>query len=499
MISIKDLRNFTQLYKEKICIVDKNSKYTWEDILEKTNQLLMFLLTKFQTKELVSVCYLTKNNVDIICWLAALATLKIPVTGIDYSLPLSTVKKLLIKINPSLLLVSSDLYSTNEIDSLKIHNLKVINIHNNAILSQINSGELYSEDLDNLLSKHIPPKFCSISLTSGTSSIPKVVIRHNTFESKRFSWFIQRFNFCKDDGFMLILPLYHAAGNSWARMFMGLGATLYLVDQSNNEEMLKAITTNPIKTTVMTPILLTKLINLVKENNLTPHLKWILVGGSHFPIQQKLDAISIFGDVLCEYYGCTETGVNVLADSFDMKICPESVGKAFEGNQVIILNEDNTPIQSSIPGKVAISSYMLMDQYKDGKNPFITINNKKFFIMPDYGYIRENRLILMNRNGNSSCKDDIYHLENAIRNLFFIKDIALTTLRLKEENQILCIFSSSESKLIDEEQKLIAIRELAEQLGYHNFSVKEVTTIPYSPSGKVRINEIFNIFGLDSQ
>lgn len=494
MITLTKLKEIAAYRGLEICIADANTQYTWNDIVQRTEARVAFLRRTYNDDQLRSASYLSKNNVELICWLAAFATLGIPTNGLDYSLPVSTLSKLIDQIKPGLLLVSFNLYKPDDLNSLNINGTSMLAIDapTDSIINKI--GEHHSSGLEQLLSEHTPPPFRAVSLTSGTSSIPKLALRYQSFDSRRFSWFTERFGFTNRDGFMLILPLYHAAGNGWARMFMGLGAPLFLVDYDNEQEIIRTLAINKVKTTVMTPNLVAKMTDLVDKVGGNHHLRWILVGGSYFPVKSKLQARATFGNIFCEYYGCTETGVNVLSDAADMLECPESVGRVFDGNNVLILDENNLPLSNGNKGRVAISSYMLMDEYGDGSKPFININNEKYFLMADYGYMDESgRLFLSNRNGEVRSGYDIYKIEEKIRSLPCIKDVALITVRHKDENYVQCIFSTNQH-VQDKFTRLInKIKEQAFQNNVINFDARKVDKVPYSPSGKVRFNDVVNL------
>ncbi|EHT8580887.1 acyl--CoA ligase [Salmonella enterica] len=494
MITLSKLTEIAALRGNQTCITDKKRQYTWNDIVQMTESRIVFLRRAFNKEQLRSACYLSKNSTQLICWLAAFATLGIPVNGLDYSLPIDTLTSLIERIKPGLLLTSFSLYTADELRKLNVcgTSMLAVDAPTDPVIRSI--GELHNSKLNNLLFRHIKPPFRTVSLTSGTSSAPKIALRYNSFDTRRFSWFTERFNFSETDGFMLILPLYHAAGNGWARMFMGLGAPLYLVDQDDETTLEHTLVLDNVRTTVMTPNLINRLTNLVARKALPHHLRWVLVGGSYFPVKSKQAARTIFGDIVCEYYGCTETGVNVLSEPSDMQVCPTSVGRPFDGNKVIILDVDNKPLSIGKKGRVAISSYMLMDEYGDGSRPFIMIGNERYFLMADYGYLdNSGRLFLMNRNGEIFNPPDVYRIEENIRSLPCIKDVALLTVQLQGVNHIRCIFSTEQNSKEKFTRLMEKINEKATATGVNNFSAHIVDKIPYSPSGKVRFGEIIRI------
>jgi len=491
MITLSRLNEIAAGRGSEICITDKNGQYTWHEIARQTASRIVFLSRAFNQEQLRSACYLSKNSSELVCWLAAFTTLGIPANGLDYSLTTETLRELLSRIKPGLLLVSFNLYSPEELSDLNISGTSMLAVDapTDPVIKSI--GDFHHLELDKLLSTYVRPPFRAISMTSGTSSVPKIALRYRSFDARRFAWFTERFSFNDNDGFLLLLPLYHAAGNSWARMFMGLGAPLYLVDQDDETALEYTLAVSTVTATVMTPNLVARLTGLAGRKLLHHHLRWVLVGGSYFPVKSKLAARATFGNIFCEYYGCTETGVNILSTPVDMLAYPESVGVAFDGNKVLILDTENRPLSPYEKGRIAISSYMLMDEYGDGSKPFITIGKERYFLMADYGYLDDNgRLFLMNRNGEICSEHDIYRVEENIRALPCIRDVALLTVQMQGENHVRCIFSTVQKGQDNFFRLIEKINEQAAMTDIINFSAYRVDKIPYSPSGKVRFGEI---------
>ncbi|TCL03121.1 AMP-binding protein [Sodalis ligni] len=492
MINVEKMKSIAAVRGNSPCVVDHKTSYTWNQIIAKANMRVAFLKTICNKQQLQTACYLSHNSVDVICWLSAFSTLGIQANGLDYSLPVDKLATLIRKISPSILLVSFNLYSQKELNQLASTGVTLLAVDapTDPVIDAI--GEVHVPEIDSLMREHRPAPFRAVSLTSGTSGLPKIALRYRSFDSRRFTWFTNRYSFNNNDGFMLMLPLYHAAGNGWARMFMGLGSTLYLVDQNDEKFISYILSLDRVTASVMTPNLVGKITQIVRSEKIITHLRWVLVGGSYFSVKNKQAAIAALGPVFYEYYGCTESGVNVLSEPEDIILHPDSVGRPFDGNQVLILDEACNSVEVGESGRVAIASYMLMDEYGDGSKPFVSINNENYFLMADYGYLdHENRLFLMNRNGDSWNHQNVYGIEENIRTLPCITDVAVISLIENGKPQLKCVFSTSHKENVE---KLInKIKEKTSIYNITNFKLRAVEKIPYSPSGKVRFNEIISI------
>ncbi len=172
--------------------------------------------------------------------------------------------------------------------------------------------------------------FRAISFTSGTSGVPKAVIRTKSFDARRFAYFSARYGFSSHDSHLVSIPLYHAAGSGWARLFLQLGSRIIIAPpDAAPDKTVELIRTHTITNTVMTPPQLDRVVQHLKRGHSyeqTLPLRFLLVGGKHFPVSLKIDAIKVLGPVVYEYYGTTETGVNTVAEPSDILSHPESVG-----------------------------------------------------------------------------------------------------------------------------------------------------------------------------
>jgi len=494
MITLKKLREIASYRSQEICIVDKGMTFTWQKIVSLTESRITFIKKMHDKEQINSACYISKNNVDIICWLAAFSTLGISTNGLDYSLSVDKLANLIKKIKPDILLISHKLFTLEELNILSATESNVLVIGELTDPIEKNIGDYHVNDVDTLIKSHTAPPFRAVSLTSGTSSLPKIALRYQSFDARRFAWFTERYSFTSRDGFLLILPLYHAAGNGWARMFMGLGSTIYIADQDDDDSIVHALSHTNVTTSVMTPNLVNYLTRLKNKKSLTFNPRWVLVGGSYFSQKSKREAVDLFGPVFHEYYGCTETGVNVLSEPADMEYFPRSVGRAFEGNQVAILDDKLQPVASGINGRVAIASYMLMDEYIDGTRPFHVIDGIKYFLMADHGYLDDQgRLYLMNRNGDSNTQENLYGLEENIRALSCISDVAIISVIEDGAASVKCIYSTKEESNEKINKTVLQIIKNSKAFINNKIQARKVEDIPYSPSGKVRINKIMDI------
>lgn len=496
MIPLKVITKNAEARPNAYALIDTNSVMTWDGFRQETERKIEFLLNHYGRELPRQAAYITRTRLEMMPWLAALATLKIPFTGLDYSLSPVALNALNNSIGTDLLLLSTK--SIPQVDDV------MALANDNAMIFDLDS--LSMPFLDRSLAGNRNPTvalmieniglpertYRTVGFTSGTSGLPKAVLRYESFDQRRFAYFAKRYGFTSEDRFLSAMPAYHAAGHGWIRLFLSLGATVCISSVGSPQEMLSTLMSKHITATVMTPVLLNQLVNEATKRKISsvPSLRWLLVGGKHLSAALKLGALAQLGQSLHEYYGTTETGVNTIADPIDIASYPSSVGRVYDGNAIVILDPVCQPLPVGCSGSIAVDSYMNMASYGDGHAHFVELKGKRYLITPDQGYLdEEGRLFLLNRSDTPGNNNHLYRLEDAIRNLPDVEDVAILSGDKNAPDEITCALKVVSD--VKPEATLIAqVRLLAEREAIKLNSCHVVHAIPYSPSGKVRIVDL---------
>ncbi|PHM61662.1 AMP-binding protein [Xenorhabdus ishibashii] len=487
MIPLSKIKEISSARGDRQAIVFKEKTTTWNEYESIVENLSKNLANSIDISNILSVCYISPNRPELIYLASAAATLKLSCIGIDYTQDPNKIVEMIKIAGCGIIIVSSSYCIANNIDLKMLASVATILDIDSSLnhgLRYDNLQKLCLESIKNDLSNR---PFRGVSFTSGTSGIPKAVIRTKSFDARRFSYFTARYGFNSEDRHLMAMPMYHAAGNGWARLFLQLGATIVIATPHDTKEMSRLLRTEWISTSAMTPPLLSDILQKYqglrvesKENN----LKFIIVGGKHFPPQTKLSAINTFGPIIYEYYGTTETGVNALAEPSDIISNPSSVGKAYHGNNIIVVDSKGIPLPFGQQGRIAISSYMNMDYYENAQAEPILVDGKEYLVTAETGHIDENgSLYLMNRSQGEN-EVNVYELENEIGYLNEIQDVAVIV-NDTSSNQVECgivIAPGYEDEFDIIQSKVKSIMKNQKVKGK---KICMLPYIPYSPSGKV--------------
>ncbi len=234
--------------------------------------------------------------------------------------------------------------------------------------------------------------------TSGTTGRPKGVRRPLTGADPDVvppaaSWFFGIFGLGPFDGHVHICgsPLYHTAVLNFVANSIQLGHTAVLMDRWRPEEMLRLIEKHRVTHSHMVPTQFHRLLDLpeeVRSRYDVSSLRCMIHGAAPCPPEVKRRMLDWWGPVVTEYYAATEGGgTAITAEEWLRK--PGSVGKAWPGSVVTVLDDDGEPVSTGTPGLV----YMRMgdstfEYHKDeAKTRAARVGN--LFTLGDIGYLDE--------------------------------------------------------------------------------------------------------------
>jgi acyl-CoA synthetase (AMP-forming)/AMP-acid ligase II len=494
MIKLEDIKTITAARGEMPALVSPDYTLSWSALCASVRHLVEVVRDLCAEAPIAQAAFISDNRPELVTLMAAFATEGIPLTGVDYSLPAPLIARALRKIEPSVVFVASraiGLAAARELQAA--HRGRLID------LDGVLPGAIALSTLQ--LPRKAPPRepqprlpFRSVVFTSGTSGDAKPVLRSRSIDGRRFAYFTQRYGFHACDRFLVSIPLYHVAGSGWARHFMGLGATLYLAPVLRHDVQAQWVLQHGITATVTTPPSVGGLVDALTRagRQRDTRLRFVLVGGKNFSPSQKRRALDALGPVVYEYYGSTETGVNTIAEPHDLAVRPDSVGRPYDGNRVVILDDQDRFAPTGQHGRVAVSSYLMMDRYADCPANEVQVAGERFLITPDRGYFDEDgRLYVLNRSSGKDGNFDTYGVEETLRALPGVRDLALM-LRPDLDNGVERV---ADCALVLDDAASAAelcrrVRELLLHAGLAPRHVRALQAVPYSLSGKVRWNEL---------
>ena len=205
----------------------------------------------------------------------------------------------------------------------------------------------------------------SMIYTSGTTGHPKGAWRPNGVHLENVLQVISIFEFNQSDVHLTCGPGYHSAVGFFTALHSLLGATVVLQPKFDAADALDLIERHHVTTTFMAPTLLQR---LVDEQSRQPRdlssLRALLLGAAPCPHALKVRAENVLGQVLWEFYGATETGINtVLRPEYQLRK-PGSCGTAVPGQEIRLVAPDGSEAATGEPGEFMVRNSWLAEYYR---------------------------------------------------------------------------------------------------------------------------------------
>jgi len=412
MIKLEQIEELVKQFPDKLAIVSNDRTWSWKDYREVTAKMATTLLHLKNFSNSNAIIFLSENSDYLIFLGSALNTLSVPFVGVDPHQNFDRTLESLNQLKCKRVFISKRIAGRVPSSLLLSCGIEM-SVIEDFFQNWNEVNEISKSTIDFFTQTR---SFSSFSLTSGTTGIPKIVKRSRSSDARRFLYLKKRYQFTGEDVHLTCLPMHHAGTINWLRMFLSYGSTVVIDEYSNALQLAHVLETWKVTTSLMSPFIVESLVNIFDSNQtrLFPDLRFIITGGKRFKFANKRIAMSKLGPVIHEYYGTTETGINVLSDPKDLEKYPLSVGMIFEGNEIVILGENNQCLAPMNIGRIAIHSYMNMDAYVNAESQFLESKGKYFVMTSDFGYLNEEDYLFIAQRFQKFPKYplDIAYLEN---------------------------------------------------------------------------------------
>ncbi|MFD4353241.1 AMP-binding protein [Nocardia sp. NPDC058518] len=208
-----------------------------------------------------------------------------------------------------------------------------------------------------------------VLLTGGTTGTPKGAPRR--VESPlAAAQFVDRVPLRRGQTVLLCAPLFHGTALSQFILSLNLGSTVVLHGRFDAAHALAQVAEHRADMVVLVPTMLRRILDLDPEllsATDTRSLRIVFTAGAALPSSLGTRAITAFGPVIYNFYGCTETGTATIATPQDWIAAPGTVGRAPVGITVALYDADGTRItEPGAVGTVFVGNTIAFDGYSGG-------------------------------------------------------------------------------------------------------------------------------------
>jgi len=204
----------------------------------------------------------------------------------------------------------------------------------------------------------------SMIYTSGTTGHPKGAWRPNGVNIENVLQVISIFGLTQSDVHLMCGPGYHSAVSFFAALHQVLGATDVIQPKFEADGALDLIERHLVTTAFMAPTLLQRLVDAQERRPRDlSSLRALILGAAPCPQALKVRAEAVLGQVIWEFYGATETGINTVLRPEDQLRKPGSCGTAVPGQEIRLVGPDGRDVHEGEPGEFMVRNTWLAEYY----------------------------------------------------------------------------------------------------------------------------------------
>ena len=235
-----------------------------------------------------------------------------------------------------------------------------------------------------------------MNYTSGTTGRPKGVRRRlldfdPDMVGSMYAMFLAMFGIEPLAGNVHLVgsPLYHTAVLMFTAGSLHYGHTVVVMDKWTPETALEAMQRWRVTTSHMVPTQFHRLLALpesVRERFDVSSLRHMIHAAAPCPIDVKRRMLQWWGPVVYEYYAASEGG-GTLVTPQEWSDKPGTVGRAWAGSAIRILDDDDNECATGTPGTVYMALGSADFEYHGDKAKTAANRRDGFFTVGDIGYL----------------------------------------------------------------------------------------------------------------
>ncbi|WP_128755346.1 non-ribosomal peptide synthetase, partial [Aquimarina sediminis] len=496
----KTLFNSFDQYGNHAAIKYGDKEYSYKYIDSISNRICHWLLNQNMGNGKHIALYLEDRS-SLIIWMIAILKARSVFIPLDYNYPIGRIQQLLDISNCNLVVSDQDGKSR-----LKSDGNDVLIVNNNDVEgdSELKQGKPSFDQLEYSGEDKI-----YIYFTSGSTGVPKAIVGKNASLDHFIKWEVKNFGLDKNTNVSQFISPGFDAFLRDVFPALSIGGTICIPDQDfvNSKKLIDWIEDQEINLIHCVPSFFKLFLSEDLNSSLFSNLKYILLSGEKLNLHDLAKWYKLIGDKvqLVNLYGATETTMIktfYLVQPEDLEKGSIPIGKAIQGTQVFILDENLKPVGKTNAGEIFIrTKYGTHGYYNNPK-----LNEEKFVLNP-YSDDKSDLLYRTGDLGRFNHEGDIEFLgridrqvkirgvriepqeiEKELSKHELILEAVIKPFKFEEKDDFLCAYI-----VVKHLEEKIDLRAYLSQ-NLPDFMIPEhfvyLSTIPLLPNGKIDVKNL---------
>ena len=262
-------------------------------------------------------------------------------------------------------------------------------------IGEVKVGKL---DADSVAERvHLDPsrQVAVVIYTTGTTGRPKgVMLSHRSLafvacRGKRTD------TIRSDDVSLCVMPISHSYGLTLMQGMLFAGAHLKIMPRFSLTQAIEAVVNKTLTIFTAVPALLSRIVAHVDQAGLqlTPNrLRYVYTGTAPLDLSLRQNVERVFGVVLHNGYGLTETSPTISRTQYAMGSDEVNIGPPIPGVQIKIVGANGDEVEDGLPGELLVRGPNVMLGYYG--QPELTAG-----VIDEQGYLKTGDIVSRNASG----------------------------------------------------------------------------------------------------
>lgn len=358
-------------FPNTIALEDKKRSFTYPELNKRVNKLSHSLVS-LGLKKGDKIAVLLENSIEIVEAYLAAAKTGMVIVPVHFRFVGREIKNIIDNSDAKAFVVHDEF--TETVDSIKSKLNNITPDRYVVVGEKVKGYKEYEEFIRKASEKELEINVeCKdpwiLLYTSGTTGMPKGVIRSHESYIAFFLINAVDFGFNEHDVCLNVMPLYHVNSTFYTFLFLYLGGTAYIhpARHFNAEEILEIIEREKITYISLIPTHYNLILNVSEEAKKrdVSSIRKLLCSSAPVTKSMKKEIMKFFPGVeLYEAYGSTEAGLVTILKPEDQMRKLGSIGYEAVGTDFIkILDEDGKEVGVGEVGELYSRGPMLFDEY----------------------------------------------------------------------------------------------------------------------------------------